>query len=283
MGLGGYLAWTGVIRELAPRLPENTKILPCEMHGNQITKIVKSPVFECNPHVYNGEEGVKLFPLVLNNPKANYCKLDTPTYTKQRYDKHMIAQMCEVYGIQDPDIQCEMFFLDEEREQVSNLLQKEGIGKDYIVIEPHSKENYTPNRKYSFKKWQNVVNSLKHKIQFVQIGAPRSEVLEDVVSLVGKITFREAALVIEKSRIFVSTEGGLSHAANAVKKRSLIVLTGYQGYDMVAYPNNINVDISTHGPCGLKIDCDKCSDDVYNHNENDIVDLLEKELFKNEQ
>jgi hypothetical protein len=60
-------------------------------------------------------------------------------------------------------------------------------------------------------------------------------------------------------------------------------LTGYQGYDMVAYPNNINIDISTHGPCGLKIDCDKCSDDVYNHNENDIVDLLEKELFKNEQ
>ena len=278
MGLGGYLAWTGVIRELAPRLPANTKILPCEMHGNQITKFVKSPVSEHNPYVYNGEKGVKIFPLVLNNPKANYCKLDTPTYTKQRYDKHMIAQMCEVYGIQDPEIQCEMFFLEEERDQVDKILEKEGVEKKYIVIEPHSKENYTPNRKYCFKKWQKVVNSLNDKIQFVQIGAPRSESLEGVISLVGKISFREASLVIERSRLFVSTEGGLAHAANAVKKKSLIVLTGYQGYDMVAYPNNINVSIASHGPCGLKVDCDKCQDDVSNHDESEIINIIKKEL-----
>ncbi len=278
MGLGGYLAWTGVIRELSTKLPAGTKILPCEAHGDTITKIVKSPVFENNPNVYNGEKDVKIFPLVLNNPQANYCKLDTPTYTKQRFDKHMIAQMCEVYGIEDPEIQCEMFFLDSEREHVKQILEQAGVNDKYIVIEPHSKGNYTPNRKYSFEKWQNVVDSLKDKIQFVQIGAPRSESLENVVSLVGKISFREAALVIESSQLFVSTEGGLGHAANAVKKKSLIVLTGYQGYDMVAYPGNINVNIASHGPCGLKVECGKCQKDVLNHDETEIIEIIKKEL-----
>ena len=98
--------------------------------------------------------------------------------------------------------------------------------------------------------------------------------MDGVISLVGKISFREAALVIESSKIFVSTEGGLSHAANAVRKKSLIVLTGYQGYDMVAYPNNINVNIAKHGPCGLKIECDECKQDVFDHDEQEITDTI---------
>ena len=278
MGLGGYLAWTGVIRELSTRVPKNTKILPCEVHGGQITKIVQSPVFENNPYVYSGEEGVKIFPLILNNPQANYCKLDTPTYTKHRFDKHMIAQMCEVYGIEDPDIKCEMFFLQEEKDKVKKILTDNGITDRYVTIEPHSKQNYTPNRKYSFEKWQNVVDCLKDKIQFVQLGAPSSKILNNVTSLIGKTSFREAALVIEKSAIFVSTEGGLSHVANAVDKKSLIVLTGYQGYDMVAYPNNINVSIASHGPCGLKIKCKDCEKDVLEHDEQELINIIKTEL-----
>ena len=46
MGLGGYLAWTAVVRELAEKLPEGTKILTCEGDGKNVTKIVRSPVFE---------------------------------------------------------------------------------------------------------------------------------------------------------------------------------------------------------------------------------------------
>ena len=83
--------------------------------------------------------------------KIYYCKLDTPTYTKQRYDKYMIAQMCEVYGIEDPEIQCEMFFTEEERDQVNKILEKEGR-KEIHCNRTSFKRKYTPNRKYCFKK-----------------------------------------------------------------------------------------------------------------------------------
>ena len=78
MGLGGYLVWTGVIREVAKRLPEDIKILPCEGDGKKVTKLVRSPVFENNPHIYKVGDGEEAFPLFLNNPTANYCKTDTP-------------------------------------------------------------------------------------------------------------------------------------------------------------------------------------------------------------
>ena len=47
---------------------------------------------------------------------------------------------------------------------------------------------------------------------------------------------------------------------------------------MVAYPTNINVDISSHGPCGLKIDCPDCINDVARHDENEIVNIVINEL-----
>ena len=48
---------------------------------------------------------------------------------------------------------------------------------------------------------------------------------------------------------------------------------------MVAYPNNINVSIASHGPCGLKVDCDKCQDDASpNHDESEIINIIKKEL-----
>ena len=45
MGLGGYLAWTAVAREISDKVPEGIKILPCEGDGKNITKLVRSPVF----------------------------------------------------------------------------------------------------------------------------------------------------------------------------------------------------------------------------------------------
>ena len=68
------------------------------------------------------------------------------------------------------------------------------------------------------------------------------------------------------------------HAANAVDTKSVVILTGYQTYKMVAYPTNINVDISSHGPCGLKIDCPDCINDVDRHDENEIVNIVIDEL-----
>ena len=275
MGLGGYLAWTAVTREVKKRVDEDIKILPCEGDGKNVTKLVRSPVFENNPYIAKPDEQCRMFPLFLNNPQANYCKTDTPIKAHHRYDKHMIAQMCEFYGIEDPELRCEMYFTQLERDKVAKLTSDLG---DFITIEPASKDNYTPNRMYPFRKWQNVVDDLSKHINIVQLGSNTSKLLDNVIDFRGKTSFREAALVIGESKAFLSTEGGLVHAATTVDTPAVVIITGYQHPDMVAYPQNININLGQHGPCGLKVKCDDCFSEVMNHNYKEIVDKTLKIL-----
>tara|TARA_A100001015_G_scaffold300106_2_gene385073 strand:- start:2923 stop:3759 length:837 start_codon:yes stop_codon:yes gene_type:complete len=269
MGLGGYLAWTAVTREVKKHLDEDVKVLPCEGDGTNITKFIRSPVFENNPYIAKKDDECRKFPLFLNNPSANYCKTDTPLKAHHRYDKHMIAQMCEFYGIENPELRCEMYFTVPEIDKVKELTKDFNDG--FITIEPISKTNYTPNREYPFIKWQKVVSELSKQIQVVQVGAKDSRLLEGVSDLRGKTSFREAALVIGESTAFLSSEGGLVHAATTVDTPSVVILTGYQHPNMVAYPQNVNINLGKHGPCGLKVRCDECFSEVMNHDYLEIV------------
>lgn len=270
MGLGGYLAWTAVAREISDKIPEGIKILPCEGDGKNVTKLVRSPVFENNPYIYKEGDGDQAFPMFLNNPQANYCKNDTPLKAYHRGDRHIIEQMCEFYGVNNPELRCELYFTEAEKRRVDELLK--GLEDTFITIEPYSKTNYTPNRAYPTEKWQNVVNSLKSKVQIVQIGDRSGQLLDGVIDYRGLTSFREAAILIGKSKLLLTTEGGLAHAATTTDTPALVVITGYQDERMVAYPQNINVNISSHGPCGLKVPCEDCQEDAKKHNEQEIVD-----------
>ncbi len=272
MGLGGYLAWTAVARELKKKIPEDLKVLPCEGDGKNVTKLVRSPVFENNPYIYKQGDGDEAFPMFMNNPQANYCKNDTPIKAYHRRDKHIIEQMCEFYGILDPELRCELYFTKAEEAKVDALL--EGLESKFITIEPYSKTNYTPNRAYPFEKWQNIVNEIKEKVQIVQIGNRSGPLLDNVIDYRGLTSFREAAILIGKSELFLSTEGGLVHAATTVDTPSIVIITGYQDERMVAYPQNYNINIGNHEPCGLKIECEDCKREAEEHNEKEIVDKV---------
>ena len=278
MGLGGYLAWTAVAREIV-QSGKAKKLLPCEVHGGQYLKIVESEIWKNNPYIsldYQEYQSGHALPLQLNNPRTNYCKNDTPTRAFHRFDKHIIGQICEFYGLENPLLKCELFFSEAEHDNVGRIMS--GLDKDFITIEPESKTNYTSNRVYPFDKWQKIVNSLSKKIQVVQIGRKGSKPLKNTTRLLGDTSFREAALLIGRSKMFLSSEGGLTHAATTTDTPALVILTGYQHEKMVAYPQNINIDISSHGPCGLKRLCPNCEQDSNSHDWNEIVDVAEEKL-----
>jgi ADP-heptose:LPS heptosyltransferase len=146
-------------------------------------------------------------------------------------------------------------------------------------VEPNSKINYTKNRVYPFEKWQLIVDKLSKKIPVVQVGVKNSKLLNNVIDATGIFSFKRTAKLISWSKLFLSTEGGLTHANSCFEEgKSLVVITGYQSEKMIAYPQNINVNISSHGPCGMKIQCPECKKDAENHNWKEIVDKVEKEL-----
>jgi len=282
VGLGGYLCWTAAAREIRKLTGENIKMLPVEQHGNFL-KLINSPVFENNcDFAVSGESNQIVLPLVLNNPRANYCKQDLPNKAVHRTDSHIIQQICECYGIKNPELKCYINLTDEEKSFAKEFHEKEIGSRKFLTIEPFSKSNYTPNRSYPFEKWQKIVDDLKDEIAFVQVGNS-GKVLDGVIDATGKTTFREAIAIIERSSLFLATESGLVHAATAVSTRSIVIITGYQALKMVAYPQNINVNISSHGPCGLKTHCAECEADARRHDFKQIVNLVKLTLEKQEE
>ena len=66
--------------------------------------------------------------------------------------------------------------------------------------------------------------------------------------------------------------------ATAFDTRSFVVLTGYQTRQMVAYPQHTYIDISSHGPCGMKIECPDCLRDAESHDPQEILHIIESNL-----
>ncbi|MAH43911.1 hypothetical protein CL614_09405 [archaeon] len=273
MGLGGYLTWTAVARELYTRT--GVKCFPLEGHSNLI-KPIKSEIFDNNPYIWQAFSNLneKYILLYLNDSKANYCKQDTPVKAVHRYDKHIIEQICEVYGILDPQLKCELYFKEEEFKFKNELLKDVG---NYIVIEPQSNDEYSVNKVYPLEKWQLVVDTLlKTGIKIVQVGRKTEDsVLDGIIDMTGKTSFREAAAIIEGANLFVSSEGGLMHAANAVGTRAVIVYSGFIHPNLTSYSENTNIWAGNkHGPCGMKIKCQKCSEEMEQHDHNEIINAV---------
>jgi hypothetical protein len=293
MGLGGYLCWTAVAREIRKKYGENIKLMPVEQHGSFYKFLFKHKDIEifkdnedfCLSYNRGSLNNNMILPLVLNNPNANYCKNDTREKAFHRTDKHIIEQYCEVYGIQNPVLKCyltpqasDWWFKEIMSDWFDTTLSIHHKPPPFITIEPNSNLDYTPNRVYPFEKWQSIVNALKDKIPFVQVGTKGSRVLENVIDWTGQSSFKNTTGMIGFSSLFLSSEGGLVHAATAVNTKSVVVITGYQSEKMVAYPQNINVNISSHGPCGLKFLCPECKKDAEFHDWREITSLIEGEL-----
>ena len=206
----------------------------------------------------------------LNHPAANYCLKDEPEKCIHSAKQHCIKHICAFFKIYNPLLKCDIFFTEEEKTKIKTFTST--LDKKFVVIEPHSKKDYTPNKEYSFEKWQKVVDELSKHIQVVQVGNKEGEILDNVVDLTGKTSFREAAGIIGDSSLLISTEGGLIHAATAVYTTSLVVHGGFSPFVLWSYPQNINIRVGGHGPCGYKIPCAECREDVENHNESEIVE-----------
>ena len=55
MGLGGYLTWTALSREIHSR--HGLKIIPMEVHGS-VSKLIKSEAFHNNPTIVQKFDGI---------------------------------------------------------------------------------------------------------------------------------------------------------------------------------------------------------------------------------
>lgn len=281
MGLGGALIWTGLARNLRRDFPSKKIIFTYKnsIKGIVLNKTVdEHTVFENNDDIYLIVDKIKWFFLRhkfkkdeiitvdMDNPSYIYCEKDTNEKIFYKTGRHAIQIACGVHGINNPELKPKIVLKVEEKKKTDDLLEEFKL-KDgnYICIEPHYKSSFTPNKAWLWDRWQSLADELNKyfshnslNIKIVQIGPSTNHVLDGVLNLTGKTSFREAAGILKKSLTFVSYEGGLAHLSRAVEKRGVVLISAMLPKELMAYPENINLytEISCKN-CGLKIPCMK--------------------------
>jgi ADP-heptose:LPS heptosyltransferase len=180
-------------------------------------------------------------------------------------DIHAIKIASMHHGLDDSLIQPRVFLKPEEEFKAQSLLDKYGLEhKKYICFEPNSNLEWTPNRRWIDHYWGEFLesmqdwfdrNNLEYKI--VQIGDKNPRLrFYDTINLCGESSFRETAYILQKSSVFISTEGGLGHLATAAYARTLMIMSGYNPEALIKYPQNTNIYecVECFG-CGLRTEC----------------------------
>jgi len=198
--------------------------------------------------------------IYLDLPQHNYVeRIEHDRYIWKK-GGHIIDILAASVGLNDVPHQCEIFFEPSENVRVEQVSKEKGL-TSFITIEPNTNTGYFGDlRAWSFERWQEVVDWMKRErpgITVVQVGAAGGRILDGVVDMCGALSFRETAILIGHSRLYLGTEGGLMHAANAVKARALIVWGGLTDPSFAGYPER---DEIVHigapcAPCGLLGQC----------------------------
>ena len=272
--------WTAVIGELKRRYPERPvlfkhaiptpldRCLPAEWKKTSFYRKVNKKlfwetkmmdeIFANNPHIAAAHtlSRAEMKKAVIIDCNANQNSYAV-SCTRERIvfkDGNAIAMLCKRFDCEAPALpRPELFFTPEERQRAARRVQ--GFG-DFIALEPHAKDDYTPNKGWFFERWQEVVDRLSGSITVVQVGLPEKALLKGVVDFRGIGSFRDTACLLPHARLFVGTDGGLMHAARAVGTDSVILYGGYTPIELTAYTNNVNIYHHVEcAPCGLRVEC----------------------------
>lgn len=123
-----------------------------------------------------------------------------------------------------------------------------------VMIEPNVKANNHSNKAWAKGRWPQVVSALPD-VEFVQC-VSGSVKLNDV-TLIAAPTFRHACAVLSVCRAFVGTEGGLHHAAAAVKTPAVILWSEFIHPSITGYRTQVNLRHAGN-PCGMRVNCRGC-------------------------
>ena len=286
MGFGGALIWTGIARNLKSKYPDKRVIFYYRYRGSLKDYILKP--FRTEPshpeHViykYNEDiecvcdhltwllkkwfyrQGISII-VDLDNPAYFYYERDRAERIFYKTGRHAIQIGCDVHNIPNAKLQPKIKLSDREKERANRLLKSHGLfSNQYICIEPHAKKEFTPNKAWFWKNWQELVNHINRYVRdnhiscnLVQIGVKTDRVLKGVVDLTGKTSFRETAHILKNAITFLSYMGGLTHLSKAVGKKNIVIISAWEPLELASYPDDINLytDIDCKN-CGLKIPC----------------------------
>ncbi len=148
-------------------------------------------------------------------------------------DQHILVNVCNKIGVETPiSVKTQMFLTEQEK------LYGRFFSKKQIAITGAGWQKY---KTIPFDTLQDVVNQLKEKYSFVQIGHPNDPLLEGVLDMRQEGGLRKTAAILHNSDALLCGIGGMMHMARAVNCRAVVGFTYAEPLRLENYICNINV------------------------------------------
>jgi len=109
-----------------------------------------------------------------------------------------------------------------------------------LMVAPHVKGTFSGrNKEWPWDRWQELVDRCKQPC--IQCVAPGARTLERV-EVVPTRTFEHAVSVLWWSKLLVTTEGGLHHAAGAMNVPAVVIFGAFNQPKLFGYEGHVNLD-----------------------------------------
>ncbi|MDE2020042.1 MAG: ADP-heptose--LPS heptosyltransferase, partial [Patescibacteria group bacterium] len=183
----------------------------------------------------------------MENPLINICD-SAPVHFLESYCRFL----GEAIGLK---IHCTvnrpyLYLSDQEKSWMSQVQQLTGRKFPYWLICSNTKTDYTV-KGWGFDNYQRLVDMLRGRIQFVQVGAAehKPQKLRGVIDLVGQTDHRQLIRLAANAEGGVGPESYLMHIFAGLSKPFVAILSGFLPPSWVYYPTV--TQIHRHGklPC----------------------------------
>jgi ADP-heptose:LPS heptosyltransferase len=109
-----------------------------------------------------------------------------------------------------------------------------------LLVEPHIKGTFSgENKRYPWARWEELVDRAPFKLAQC---APAGKQFLSGVEKIETPGFSAAVSVLAVSKGIVTTEGGLHHAAGALKKPAVIIFGAFNQAKLFGYEGHINIE-----------------------------------------
>lgn len=164
----------------------------------------------------------------------------------------------EGYWIWNMDWRCipgEIYFMPGEENIVTRKSRK-----GCVLMEPNGEErkSVAPNKRWEFNRYQQVADQLLsdgYNVVQLKYGSLKLANVEHL----SVSTFRQAAVALKNSALYIGPEGGLHHAAAAVGVRAVVIFGGFIPPSVTGYDSHANI-VGSDRFCGSFNRCQHCID-----------------------
>lgn len=187
-------------------------------------------IFENNPHVETFTDPDKVVTL-------SYDLIHQADHRPCHFLQGYVNDLGRQLGV---NLECSVkrpsLYLSDEEKSWTNQVEETGFEGKFWLVNAGHKNDYTI-KKWTKSAWQEVVDRLAGKVQFVQVGSSEHnhEPLKGVIDLVGKTDHRQFLRLAWHAQGALTPESYLHHVMAAYEKPCVTLASGFLPTNWIRY------------------------------------------------